>query len=545
VSTGGRKVVGDRFDELRVSGAIRSVDEPDAGVAGEPAPLVRTSGLPRRLGANVIANYTATALAGIAALVTTPILLRYLGTTQYGVWVLLGSAVAYLELFELGFSTTTTKLVAEDAGRRPDSVVRTLNTNVAVLAVFGVLAIVLGLSIATRVPLWFHVAPDLRSAARDAFVIMTVAIAISIPLDALGGALNAYQRVDLVSLSNAVRALGAAAGGAAAAVLGGGIVAVTVAGASFGIGVHYLRWRMLKRMIPRLRLSPKLIERDRLRRTAHLSAWFMIRDTTAVIIDRMDLVVVGVILGVKAAAVYAVGLKLAQVTLRALLPFTQLFFPRASGLSAVDDREGLSALLVDGTRVTLTVAMPITLVLCLLAQPAIRAWVGDGFHGAVWVLILLALARGLGAITETSWWLLGGAGWIRWTSSLSLVEAAVNLGTSIVLARAIGPAGVAAGTLIGVVVSRLPVAFVLSRKATGLPTAAFARHALLPHLLPVLLTAGFLVGIGRVLPPSPVPVLALAAGAFLIYIGSYLRFGATPAESARARALVGQLASHA
>jgi O-antigen/teichoic acid export membrane protein len=530
-------------DEVPAGSAPLSVEEPDAGVAGEPAPLVKTSGLPRRLGANVLANYTATALAGIAALITTPILLRYLGTTQYGVWVLLGSAVAYLELFELGFSTTTTKLVAEDVDRRPDGVVRTLNTNVAVLAVLGILAIVLGLSIATQVPLWFHVPPHLRSEARDAFVIMTVAIAISIPLDALGGALNAYQRVDLVSMSNAVRALGAAVGGAAAAVLGGGLVAVTVAGVTFGIGVHYLRWRMLKRLIPRLRLSPRLIERDRLRHTAHLSAWFMIRDTTAVVIDRMDLVVVGIVLGVRAAAVYAVGLKLAQVTLRALLPFTQLFFPRASGLSAVDDREGLSALLVDGTRVTLTVAMPITLVLCLLARPAIRAWVGSGFHGAAWVLILLALARGLGAITETSWWLLGGAGWIRWTSSLSVLEAAINLGTSIVLARAIGPAGVAAGTLIGVVVSRLPVAFLLSRKATGLPTSAFARRALLPHLLPVLLTAGVLVGVGTVLPPSAAAVLALAGGAFLVYIGSYLRFGATPAESARARAFMSQIAS--
>src|SRR5205085_1203017 len=200
--------------------------------------------------------------------------------------------------------------------------------------------------------------------------------------------------------------IGAAAGGALAAVLGGGVVAVTVAAVSFGIGVHYLRWRMLKRLVPGLRLSPKLVQRDRLRHTVRLSGWFMIRDTTAVIIDRMDLVVVGVVLGVKAAAVYAIGLKLAQVTLRALLPFTWLFFPRASGLSAANDRAGLSALLVDGTRVTLTVAVPITLVLCLLARPAIRAWVGDGFHGAASVLILLALARGLGAITETAWRLL-------------------------------------------------------------------------------------------------------------------------------------------
>jgi succinoglycan biosynthesis protein ExoM len=498
-------------------------------------------GLPRRLGVNVVAYYLTVVASGLAAVVTTPLLVHYLGTSAYGVWMLVGSVIVYLELLELGVGAATTKLVAEHVKSGGPAVLQTLNTNMFVLGVFGCLSLALGLVLAPAAIDWFNIPQPLHHAAYVSLVIMTVAISISIPFDALGGALTAYERVDLLSFSNMVRALAASTGGAITAVLGGGIVAVTLVTAVCGISVHYLRWRLLARLVEGLRLSPTLVTRPTLRLTASLSGWFMLRDATSVVITRLDLVVVGVFLDIRAVAAYSIALKLSQASIRALQPFTTLFFPRASALSASGDAEGLRALLVDGTRVSVAVAMPVTLTLALLAEPALVAWVGDDFGDAATVLVLLAVARGLASLTETAWWMLGGAGHIKRTSALSLIEAAVNLGSSVVLAQVWGAPGVAAGSLIGVVSARLPVALTVAGPLTGMSTATFIRAALLPHLIPTMVTAAALVGTSLLLPETVMGVLVAASGAFVLYVALYLSTGAPASERARAFAVVNHL----
>ena len=69
----------------------------------------------------------------------TPILLHHLGKTTYGLWVVASGAVAYLELFELGFGGATTKLISEDASVRPALALRTLNTTFFVLVPLGLI----------------------------------------------------------------------------------------------------------------------------------------------------------------------------------------------------------------------------------------------------------------------------------------------------------------------------------------------------------------------------------------------------------------------
>lgn len=508
-----------------------STQAPPARSVADPAPRLRA--LPERLGRGVAVNYLTVALIAIATLVTTPILLHHLGVAQYGVFVVAGSTVAYLELLELGFGTATTKLVAEDAEQGPEAVIRTLNTNIAVLSAMGLVAIVIGLASAHYVPGWLNVPPALAGRAQLAFAIMAVALSISIPFDAFGGGLIAFGRLDLLSESNLVRAVGAAVGGAAAAAAGADVVVVSALGAGCGVATHYLRWRMLKKLIPNLRLSARLVERHRLRRTSALSGWFLLRDATEVVINRLDIVVVGAVLDIRAAAIYSIGLKLAQLGIRALQPFSQLFFPRAAGLHAQGDTEGLGSLLVDGTRVSLAVCMPVMLGLALMADPAIEAWVGPHFSAAAGVLIVLSIANGLSAITETAWWMLGGAGHIRATSLISMVEAIVNLTLSVIFAKWLGPIGVAYGTLIGIVGTRLPLAFVLAARSTGLPFRAIVRGGLLPHAAPLGVTAAVILSTRALVPAEPLAILGYGAAVALLYTTLYLRIGASPAERER------------
>ncbi|MDP8960241.1 MAG: polysaccharide biosynthesis C-terminal domain-containing protein, partial [Actinomycetota bacterium] len=271
--------------------------------------------------------------------------------------------------------------------------------------------------------------------------------------------------------------------------------------------------------------------------TARVSGWFLVRDLARAVIHRVDIVVVGVVLGVEEAAAYAVAAKLVTLARRLISSLARLYFPFASSLSAADDRPALSFLALDGSRTALVVGLPMTLVLTALASPIIEAWVGPGYGDAATVLVILASAQAVFAVTETWWGLLMGSGHVRVVATVAIAEAVLNLGTSVVFAHVLGLAGVALGTLLAVALFELPVALVLVSRHTGVPRRAVWSQVLRPHLAPGLLAGAFLALAAGVVPSQAVAVLVIAAAGGVLYLLAYVLLSATESERARLASL--------
>lgn len=492
-------------------------------------------GLPARMAPALLTNYAAEALNAVVALVTTPILLHHLGTDAFGIWVLAGSVILYLELFEFGFGSATTKLVAEDALVDPEAVTRTVNTSIAVLTLFGLAALVVGLVAARLAPTWFSMPGQLEQQAVVTFAILSVSLAVSIPLDTFGGALTGHQRIDLLSMTNLALNLLTGLGAVTVVLLGGGLVPLALGAAAVSLAMHPVRWRLLKRLVPTMRLSLRHVDRHRIRSTARTSGWFLLRDVAIVAINRIDLLVVGVALGVREVGLYAIGLKLAQLGHKALVPLAAVFFPHASSLSRRGSQSDIGALLVDGTRIAMLAGMPIMLALGILSDLTVRAWVGQGHQVAASVLVWLALGRGLMSATETPRGLLAGAGHIKAVAVLTVVEAAANLALSVALVGPLGPAGVALGTVLAVVLVSLPTSILLAGRVAGVSVRSLASKAFAPHLVPVCLTTGMLLLARHLLPAASVLVVPAAILAFVLYVACYVVLAATDAEQERMR----------
>ena len=491
------------------------------------------SALPQRFGVNVTMNYLALATTALSSLLLTPLILHSLGRTAYGVWALAGGVVAYLELLELGFGRATTKLLAEDIGHRPEGVLRTINTNVAVLAVFGLIALVAGVVIAFAAPAIFDIPSSLRDASVAVFLVGALAVAVSIPFDAFGGALAAYQRYDLLAASNIGLVVATTLVVLGIVLTGGGLVALALGTGLVSLPFHVVRWRILRRLQPDLRLSTRLVERRGIKKTAALSWWFLVIDVSVTVILRVDLVVVGLLFGVRAVAVYAVGAKAAQLFGNALIGLMQVYFPHASSLARQGRRDQLRLLVTDGTRAALILCVPLATVLLLLSHDAIRAWVGTGYDESARILMVLTVALALRSTATTSGMVLMGAGRVRAVAAAAVAEAAVNLGASVALGLVMGPIGVAFGTLAGAAVVQVPWVVSMSCRASGITLRRFAAQSVVPHVVPAALGAAVVV-VGRmVFPVSAVVDLVLSFVAVALYLAVYASFGATPGERRR------------
>lgn len=501
----------------------------------DPAPA---DGLPSRFLRSVGMNYVASATSVVASLFVTPVLLRYLGAEAFGVWVLAGGMTGYLELLEFGFGAATTKLIAEDAGKRPQEVSGTLSTSFFVLSGFGLIALVAGGMLALGAPRWFRITGELHTETKIVVALLALTIAASLPGDSFGGALAGHQRYDLRGLSNTLLAVLTALASVAVVLSGGGLVELAVVTAVISIAMHPLRWTLLRRAAPDVRLSRDLVDRRRLRRVGRLSGWFLTGEVAGLLSYRIDLVVVGAALGVKAVAVYAIGAKLARLAGRALLDLSSVFMPHASALSRDGEASRLGDLLVDGTRVAMGVALPLALVLSVLSASVVRAWVGTGYGEAAAVLVILSVFVVTRALVDPLEAVAIGCGLVRPWALAMLGEATVNVVVSIALVNAVGLRGPALGSLVASALVLAPALGLKVCRFMGLGFSQLFRRAILPHALPGVLSTIVLL-VGRSLAASGrVELLWVAGAGLLVYALTYYFAGATPAERERLDALV-------
>lgn len=450
--------------------------------------------LPRRFRRNVGSNYLMTGTSIVVAVVMTPVLVHGLGTVEYGVWALVGSLAFYLPLLEFGFGAATVKYVAEHHSRGERVRLRqTIATSFWVLLAPAVGAIFVGIGLALLFPVLFDVAPDVERAAQILILLVALELAVAMPMDTFGNVLVGLQRYDLLNGTLVSVLLAQAAAWAIVLAAGGGLVAVGIATVAVSLVGQLARLVLARRLSPDVTVAARFFDRRLIKPLASLSAWFSLATWAKIVIQRLDVVVVGLAVGVRAAALYAVAQKLALLADQTILPLTRTFFPYSSELHARLPVRELGRTVYEGTRIALLVAGPLCLALALLAAPGLRAWVGAEFDDAALVVVFLAAATAVKGLTQIAMQMLLGTGYARVPALLSAGEAALNLVLSIVLARTIGLEGVALATLIA---------------------AAAVQLALLPYACRIfgLRVRSFLAGLARSHLPAAVVALAVGLG---------------------------------
>jgi len=237
-----------------------------------------------------------------------------------------------------------------------------------------------------------------------------------------------------------------------------------------------------------------------------------------VVIARMDTIVVGLVVGIPAAAVYAVGQKLALLAGRMVQPAIQTFFPHAAELAARGEELALRRMIRSGTRISFGIALPVALVLMVLAGPAVRAWVGPKFDNATLVVVFLAGGTLVSAMTEAGVHVLRGAGEARGPGMIVVLEAVLNLTLSVVLGIALGIKGVALATLAAAATVHLGLLLPYLCRRFGVSVRSLLAAVARAHLPP----AGAALAVGWLIRRDDLEGLGQVTGAGAAILATYL-----------------------
>ena len=448
------------------------------------------SRLPKGFGWSAVSNYALAAVAMAVALITTPILTRHLGPERYGIWILVGSTIAYVQLLNLGFGGAVVSAVARvSAADDQDGLERTLNSAFFLLLGLGVVALVVAMLAALILPIAMHLSGSLERTAQELLLVLGFDMAVSMPMDTFGCGLVALQRYDLLNATLIVVVICQAVAWTLVLVSGGGLLAlgiVTVAISLVGQGSRYV---LLRRLVPGFSLSPSRFDRALVRSLASPARWFALGDAIEAFRDYTSVLVLGVVRNVSTAGIFAVGDKLASLGASVGAPLAAPLFPHAAALVGRGDTDALGPAARTATRLTTGVTLPSCLVVVVLARPALLAWVGPTFEPATHGVVILAIAFGLRSLGTAPAKIVSGSGGQRLIALTSLAEVTTQIALTAVLGAHFGITGVAFAILASVVCIELAITLPLLGKRLGTGTIQLVAPVLRTHL-PSLVISG-------------------------------------------------------
>ena len=450
-----------------------------------PTVLWSESQQARTVALNVGWRYVNVSVELLLGLVMLPFNARYLGASDYGLWVLASSMVAYFPVLDLGFGGAMERFVAHYRAKQDAGAINQIASTL--VALFSGMAL-LGFSVLSVVA-WnfaslFNLDP--AQARTGAIVMMCVSfqVATGLPFAIYGAIVNAFQRTYRnAAVGVTVTILVAAVN--VSIVLGGGSLIQLVAAMTAVRMLGYLAYRYnAYRVFPLLRTRLSLIRKARLREVTGFSVYMLIQDISVKLNYATDPIVIAAFLSTGAVAIWTVAQRLADVILQMTNQLNYTLFPIVVDADASQHDGRLQTVLVEGTRLSLAASLPVAGSLALMAQPVVVGWVGPDYASAATVVQLLALVVVVRVGSWTSSTVLQGGGRHRLVAVSNLIAATTNVVLSIALIRAYGLRGMAVATLIPVTLRAVAVLVPVACSRVGISIGRFFAEAIWPAVWP-------------------------------------------------------------
>lgn len=404
----------------------------------------------------VILSYLTIVVSNVVAMVYTPIMIRLLGQSEYGLYTLVNSFVAYLGLMDFGFGSTYMRYYSQY--KHKESIERIASLNgmfLTVFSVIGFLALIAGLimSFFSNQIFGTKLTEDELSTARILFIILTISLAINFPSRIFQVYITANERFVFLKTVNLIQTVVNPFIMLPLLLLGYKSIALVATSLAYtiivcGINIYYC----IKKL--GFKVSFKNFEFKLFKNIAGFAFFVFLSEIVDEVNWNVDKFILGRFSGTIAVAIYGIAAQINLYYRQFSSAIAQVFVPRINKIVATeeDENKSLTDLMIRVGRVQFIVLSLVLTGFIFVGRSFCVLWAGPEYEGSYLIATILLIPVTIPLIQNIGSNALVAKNKHRFRSVLYFFIAIANVGLSIPLCYLWGGLGAAIGTAIAVIV---------------------------------------------------------------------------------------------
>lgn len=489
-----------------------------------------------QLKAGVVLNYVVIFLNTVVGLLYTPYMLRMMGQSEYGLYSLVASVIAYLTVLDLGFGNAIVRYTAKfRAEKKTEEQYEMFGMFFLLYFVIGIIAFGIGLGLYFNVDTLFGntmTAVELGR-ARIMMLLLVANLAFTFPMSIWGSIIQAYEDFVFQKSLNIIRIILNTAVMICLLHFGYKAVAMVVVQTIFNVLTLVVNFIYCRRKLNiHIYFRFKHFHWGFLKEVAIYSFWIFLN----AIMDRVywstGQFVLGAMVGTAAVAVFAIAIQLEGMYMQFSTAISSVFLPKVTAMVATNrSRKEISDLFIRTGRIQYIVLAYILSGFIIFGRQFIELWAGAGYSDAYMISLLFFIPLTVPLIQNLGITILQARNEMKFRSVLYIIIALVSLAMQIVLTRYFGGIGCAMGVSGALVVGQILIMNVYYRRRQDLDIKTFWKEISKMSIIPIVLIFSSMLVIRHFFALDSWGKLILGIAAFsLVYIPLFFRFSMTDDE---------------
>jgi O-antigen/teichoic acid export membrane protein len=424
----------------------------------------------------VVLSYIILVMSNIISIFYTPIVLKYLGQSEYGIYNLSGSIIGYLSIISMGLGSTVIRYISRQRVNGDFETESKLNgaffiiyNIMAIIAVFmGVIMILCSNNI-------FKASMTIAeiSEIKIILIILVIDLAGTLSCNLFGSVLIAYEKFKLVKLISLVSIILTPLITLPLIFIGFKAIMIAVVNTVINfttilIYIYYFFFKLKKRIV--FSKIDKELKKDMIKYTSFIAL--------GVIIDRIywgtDQFILGMVSGSISVAVYSVGATFAQYYVTFSTSISGLFTVKVANLVDMDaTNDDLTALLIKVGRIQFFILALILTGFILFGKQFIYFWAGKDYALSYYVALLIMIPSTIPLIQNIALNIIQAKNKHGFRSVVYAVIALLNIVATYFLAKIWGVLGAAAATCCAYVIGQIIIMNIYYNRKIGLNMVLF------------------------------------------------------------------------
>ena len=438
-----------------------------------------------------ILSYLSIILSTVVQLVYTPLLIRMLGQSEYGLYSLVSSVIGYLTVLDLGFGNAIVVFTAKYRANKEYAKEKKLHGMFLVIfCIIGLIAGLLGLLLYFNVPLLFgKTMTDIElHKAKIMMLILSFNLAVTFPFSIYSSIITAYEKFTFQKIMSILNTLLKPVLMIPLLFLGYKSITMTVVITVVNIIVLLSNYFYCKK---KLGVNIKFMGFDKkLFKTIFSYSFFIF---LGVIVDKVnwsvDQFVLGAVSGTIAVSLYSVASQINTLFVNLSSAMSGVLLPKMSKMIAknVSNKEITNEFIKVG-RIQYLIIFLMASGFTLFGKEFIMAWAGKDFATSYYIAVILILPLCVPLIQNLGISIMQAKNMHKFRSILLALIAVANIFISIPLAKAYGGIGSAIGTSLSLIIGNIIILNIYYHKKVGINVIEFWKSIIkmtIPMIIPI------------------------------------------------------------